>query len=65
LWNLLWFGVGLFLFLESVLRLLRHFKNGESTGSVLAVLVKPIYYMAIKPDGEESGVVDVFPRPVI
>jgi hypothetical protein len=65
LWNLLWFGVGLFLFLESVLRLLRHVKDGEVTGSVLAVLVKPIYFMAIKPEGEESGAVDVFRRTVI
>ena len=65
LWNLLWFGAGLFLFLESVLRLLRHVKDGEVTGSVLAVFVKPIYYMAIKPEGEESGAVDVFRRPVI
>jgi hypothetical protein len=55
LWNLLCFGAGLFLFLESVLRLLRHIKDGEVTGSVLAVLVKPIYYMAIKPGAEGSG----------
>jgi hypothetical protein len=45
--------------------LLRSIKDGQVTGSVLAVLVKPIYYMAIKPGAEESETVDVFRRPVI
>jgi hypothetical protein len=36
------------LLVESVLRLVRLMDNGETTGSFLAFLVKPVYYMAIR-----------------
>jgi hypothetical protein len=48
IWNLTLLAVGLALFMESVLRLVRLLTNGEITGSVLAFLVKPVYYMAMK-----------------
>jgi hypothetical protein len=46
--SLILLAAALALFLESVLRLLRLLTNGEITGSFLAFLVKPVYYMAIK-----------------
>jgi len=50
IWSLVLFAAGLPLFLESLLRLLRLMKNGEITGSFLAFLVKPVYYLTIKDD---------------
>ncbi|MGB7294536.1 MAG: hypothetical protein WBC70_03030 [Candidatus Aminicenantales bacterium] len=48
IWSLVLLAAGVSLLVESVLRLVRLLSNGETTGSVLAFLVKPIYYMAIK-----------------
>jgi hypothetical protein len=46
--SLVLLAAALALFSESVLRLLRLLMNGETTGSFLGFLVKPVYYMAIK-----------------
>ena len=46
-WDILCFAAAVPLFAESILRLLR-LLEGATTGSFLAVLVKPVYYMAIK-----------------
>jgi hypothetical protein len=47
-WSLLLLAAGGSLFLESLVRLIRLLGNGETTGSVLAFLIKPVYYMAIR-----------------
>jgi len=47
-WSLILLAVAVPLLLESVLRIIRLTSNGETTGSFLAFLVKPVYYMAIK-----------------
>jgi hypothetical protein len=47
IWSLVLLAAGGSLFLEGVVRLIR-LMNGETTGSFLAFLVKPVYYMAIK-----------------
>lgn len=47
-WSLVLLATGLSLLVESVLRLVRLMDKGEITGSLLAFLVKPVYYMAIK-----------------
>ena len=46
-WDLVLLAAGAALFLECVVRLVR-LLDGETTGSFLAFLVKPVYYMAIK-----------------
>jgi hypothetical protein len=48
IWSLVLLAAALFLLLESVLRLFRLLKNRQTTGSLLAFLVKPVYYLAIK-----------------
>jgi len=48
IWSLVWLAAALPLFMESVLRLLRLIKDGQITGSFLAFLVKPVYYLAIR-----------------
>jgi hypothetical protein len=48
IWSLILLAAGFALFLESVVRLYRLLTNGEISGSFLAFLVKPVYYMAIK-----------------
>jgi len=50
IWSFVLLAAALPLSLESVLRLLRLMKNGEITGSFLAFLVKPVYYLTIKDD---------------
>jgi hypothetical protein len=45
--SLVGLAAGAPLFLESIVRLIR-LLGGETTGSLLAFLVKPVYYMAIK-----------------
>ena len=47
-WSLVLLAGGISLLVESVLRLVRLLDKGEITGSFLAFLVKPVYYMAIK-----------------
>lgn len=47
-WSLVLLAAAILLLIESVGRLIRLLRNGETTGSVLAFLVKPVYYMAIK-----------------
>lgn len=47
-WSLVLLAAGLSLLAESVVRLVRLMSNGETTGSYLAFLVKPVYYMAIR-----------------
>ncbi|MBN2409014.1 MAG: hypothetical protein JXE07_04700 [Candidatus Aminicenantes bacterium] len=47
-WSLVLMAGSILLFVESVGRLVRLMRDGETTGSVLAFLVKPVYYMAIK-----------------
>jgi len=51
IWNALHFVFALLLLIESVLRIYR-LLQGAVTGSFLAFLVKPIYYMAIKDELE-------------
>jgi hypothetical protein len=46
--SLLLFATSVLLIVESVLRIVRLMDKGEITGSLLAFLVKPAYYMAIK-----------------
>jgi hypothetical protein len=41
-------AIALLLFVESLLRLLRLSKDGRTSGSVLGVLIKPLYDKAIK-----------------
>jgi hypothetical protein len=48
IWSLVLLAAAVSLLVESVLRLVRLMNNGETTGSFLAFLVKPVYYMAIK-----------------
>jgi hypothetical protein len=48
IWSLLLFAASVLLIVESVLRIVRLMDKGEITGSLLAFLVKPVYYMAIK-----------------
>jgi hypothetical protein len=47
-WSLVLLAAGVSLLVESVLRFVRLMSNGETTGSFLAFLVKPVYYMAIR-----------------
>jgi len=47
-WSLVLLAAGVALIVESVLRLVRLMDKGEITGSFLAFLAKPVYYMAIK-----------------
>jgi hypothetical protein len=47
-WSLVLLAAAVLLLVESVGRLVRLMTNGETTGSLLAFLVKPVYYMAIK-----------------
>jgi len=47
-WSLVLLAAAVSLVVESVLRLVRLMRNGEITGSLLAFLVKPIYYMTIR-----------------
>ena len=55
IWSFVLLAAALPLSLESVLRLLRLMKNGEITGSFLAFLVKPVYYLTIKDDPSQSA----------
>jgi hypothetical protein len=48
IWSLVILAAAVWLLMESVWRLVKLMTNGEPTGSFLAFLVKPIYYMAIK-----------------
>ena len=48
IWSLILLAGSVSLLVESVLRLIRLLDKGEITGSYLAFLVKPVYYMAIK-----------------
>jgi hypothetical protein len=48
IWSLILLAASVSLIVESVVRLIRLLSNGETTGSILAFLVKPVYYMAIK-----------------
>jgi hypothetical protein len=47
-WSLVLLAAAVLLLVESVVRFVRLMSNGETTGSFLAFLVKPVYYMAIK-----------------
>jgi len=47
-WSLVLLAGGIWLLVESALRLVRLMDKGEITGSFLAFLVKPVYYMAIR-----------------
>jgi len=47
-WSLVLLALAVPLLVESVLRLVKLMTNSETTGSFLAFLVKPVYYMAIK-----------------
>jgi hypothetical protein len=47
-WSLAKLGFAAALFTESLLRILRLFKDGQASGSVLGLLVRPIYDLAIK-----------------
>jgi hypothetical protein len=47
-WSLVLLAAALALLMESILRLLRLIRDGRATGSFLAFLVKPVYYLAIK-----------------
>jgi hypothetical protein len=48
IWSLVLFAAALLLFMEGILRLLRLVRDGQTTGSFLAFLVKPVYHLAIK-----------------
>jgi hypothetical protein len=48
IFSLLLLAAAFLLIVESVGRLVRLMSNGETTGSLLAFLIKPVYYMAIK-----------------
>ena len=48
LWPLLKMAFAILLFMESILRLLRLLKDGQASGSVLGVLVRPVYGLAFK-----------------
>jgi hypothetical protein len=48
IWSLVLLAAAFLLFTESILRLLRLLRDGKTTGSFLAFLVKPVYYLAIK-----------------
>jgi hypothetical protein len=47
-WSLVLLAAALALLMESILRFLRLMRDGRATGSFLAFLVKPVYYLAIK-----------------
>ena len=47
-WSLVKLGIAAALFTESGLRISRLLKDGQASGSVLGVLIKPIYDLAIK-----------------
>ena len=48
IWSLALLAAACLLFAESIVRLLRLLWDGRTTGSLLAFLVKPVYYRAIK-----------------
>jgi hypothetical protein len=48
IWSLVLLAAALPLFMESIVRLLRLMMDGQITGSFLAFLVKPVYYLAFK-----------------
>ena len=48
IWSLVLLAAACLLFTESILRLRRLLWDGKITGSFLAFLVKPVYYLAIK-----------------
>ena len=48
IWPLLKMAFAILLFMESILRLLRLLKDGQASGSVLGLLVRPIYGLAFK-----------------
>ena len=48
IWSLVLLAAACLLFSESIVRLLRLLWDGKTTGSLLAFLVKPVYYLAIK-----------------
>lgn len=48
IWSLFALAIALLLFVESLLRLLRLSKDGRTSGSVLGVLIKPLYDKSIK-----------------
>jgi hypothetical protein len=48
IWSLVLLAAACLLFTESIVRLLRLLWDGKTTGSLLAFLVKPLYYLAIK-----------------
>jgi hypothetical protein len=54
-WSLVLLAAGVSLLAESVLRLVRLMSSGETTGSFLAFLVKPVYYMAIRDNPVLGG----------
>jgi hypothetical protein len=47
-WSLVLLAAAIPLLVESVFRIVRLMNNGEITGSYLAFLIKPVYYVAIK-----------------
>ena len=47
-WSLVLLAASLLLFIESILRLLRLVRNRQTTGSVLAFLVRPLYNLVFK-----------------
>lgn len=47
-WSLAKLGIAAVLFTESALRILRLLKDGQASGSVLGLFVRPIYDLAIK-----------------
>lgn len=48
IWSLVLLAAALPLFMESIVRLLRLMMDGQITGSFVAFLVKPVYYLAIR-----------------
>jgi hypothetical protein len=55
IWSFIILAAAFALFLESIVRLIRLLGNGETTGSFLAFLIKPVYYMAIKDNPPPSS----------
>ena len=53
-WGLVKLAVALLLFTESILRLLRLMKNGQASGSLLSLLIKPVYDLAFKDRPTDS-----------
>ncbi len=54
IWSLVLLAAAFALLVESVLRLVRLIDSGEATGSFLAFLVKPVYFMAIKDNPQKN-----------